>query len=95
MNFQEYIKTELFILIPVLYLIGMGFKKSTLPDRWIPCLLGILAVLLSAVWVIATSNISSIHDAANAVFTSATQGVLLAGASVYANQLYLQSKKKD
>lgn len=35
MNYQEYIKSELMILILVLYIIGMGLKKSRLPDKWI------------------------------------------------------------
>ena len=34
-------------------------------------------------------------EIALAVFTSFTQGVLVAGASVYANQLYLQAKKDE
>lgn len=95
MNYQEYIKTELLILIPVLYFIGVGLKKSKLPDKWIPAAIGITAVVLSAVWVIATSDISGIQEAAYAIFTSVTQGVLVAGTSVYANQLYIQSKKED
>lgn len=95
MNYQEYIKTELLILIPVLYFIGVGLKKSKLPDKWIPAAIGITAVVLSAVWVIATSDISGIQEVAYAIFTSVTQGVLVAGASVYVNQLYIQSKKED
>ena len=34
MNYQEYIKSELLVLIPVLYFIGIGLKKSRLPDKW-------------------------------------------------------------
>lgn len=95
MNYQDYIKTELLILIPVLYFIGIGLKKSNLPDKWIPIALGISAVVLSAVWVIATSNINGLQEIASAIFTSVTQGVLVAGASVYANQLYIQAKKEE
>ncbi len=95
MNYQDYIKTELIILIPVLYILGIGLKKSKLPDKWIPVTLGVSAVLLSASWVIATTDITSIKEAAAAVFTAVTQGVLLAGASVYANQLYIQAKKEE
>lgn len=94
MNFQDYIKTELFILIPVLYILGTGLKKSKLPDKWIPVALGISAVLLSAVWVLATADISGLKEAASAIFTAVTQGILLAGASVYVNQLYVQAKKE-
>jgi len=93
MNYQEYIKTELLILVPVLYFIGMGLKKSKIPDKFIPLLLGTVAVALSAIWVFATSDVTCFKETALAIFISITQGVLLAGASVYANQLYIQSKK--
>ncbi len=95
MNYQDYIKTELLILIPVLYFIGIGLKKSKLPDKWIPTVLGISAVVLSAIWVIATSDISGLKETASAIFTAVTQGILVTGASVYANQLYIQSKKEE
>lgn len=95
MNFEEFIKPELLILIPVLYIAGVGFKKSKVSDRLIPLILGGISIILSAAWVIATSNISTSKDIAYALFVSVTQGVLSAGASVYFNQLYLQSKKKE
>lgn len=95
MDFNEFIKPELLILVPVLYLVGIGLKKSKLSDRFIPFILGGIAIVLSAAWVVATSNISTLQDVASALFISITQGILSAGASVYANQLYVQSKKKD
>lgn len=94
MNYQEYIKSELLILIPVLYFIGIGLKKSKLADKWIPLTLGMISVTLSAFWVIATCDISGIQEAASALFTAVTQGVLTAGASVYVNQIYVQSNKE-
>ena len=95
MNLEEFIKPELIILIPVLYIIGIGLKKSKLSDTLIPLILGGIAIVLSAAWVIATSDISTLRDIAYALFISVTQGILSAGASVYVNQLYVQSKKKD
>ena len=95
MNYQDYIKTELLILVPVLYFIGAGLKKSTLPDKWIPLALGIIAVVLSAIWVAATTDISGWQQIASAAFTAVTQGILVAGCSVYANQLYTQTKKEE
>lgn len=94
MNYQDYIKTELLILVPVLYFLGIGLKKSKLPDKRIPIVLGISAVMLSAIWVVSTVDISGLQEAASAIFTAVTQGVLVAGASVYANQLYIQAKKE-
>ena len=95
MEFHEFIKTELLILIPVLYFGGIGLKKSKLLDKWIPMTLGLAAIILSAVWVFATEEIYGIQAVLAAVFTSVTQGVLLAGASVYTNQLYVQAKKEE
>ncbi len=95
MNYQDYIKTELLILIPVLYFIGVGLKKSMMPDKWIPLAIGCTSVLLSSVWVIATSDITCVREAAYAIFTAVTQGILIAAASVYANQLYIQAKKEE
>lgn len=95
MNYQDYIKTELLILIPVLYFIGIGLKKSKMPDKWIPIALGVTSIVLSAIWIVATTDIFGFREIAFAVFTAVTQGVLVAGASVYANQLYIQAKKEE
>lgn len=95
MEYQDYIKTELLVLIPVMYFIGIGLKRSKLPDKRIPILLGIISIFLSAVWVMATGKISCIQEGASAFFTAVTQGLLVAGASVYANQLYIQEKKEE
>lgn len=73
MDYKDYIKTELLILIPVLYIIGIGLKKSKVPDKRIPVIIGIIGIVLSAVWVIDTSDIFGIKDAAHAVFISVTQ----------------------
>lgn len=93
MDYQKYIKSELLVLVPVLYIIGLGLKRSKLPDKWIPLALGIIGVALSALWVAATSPITTGQEAAAALFTAVTQGVLAAGASVYANQLHIQAHK--
>lgn len=93
MDFQQYIRTELLILIPVMYIIGMGLKRSKAADKHIPLILGTVSVILSALWVFATENLGSVKEVFAAFFTAVTQGVLAAGASVYVSQLYIQSKK--
>lgn len=92
---QGYIREELMILIPVLYFVGMGLKKSRIPNKRIPLLLGILSIVLSALWIIGTSEINGAKDCTMALFAAATQGILCAGTSVYADQLYRQSQKKE
>jgi len=93
MELERYIHTELLILVPVMYMIGMGLKKSKIADKKIPLILGAVSVILSALWVFATENLESGREIAAAFFTAVTQGVLAAGASVYANQLHIQAKK--
>ena len=93
MNIEELIKPELTVLIPVLYLIGVVLKKSRVADHLIPATLGTVSVLLALVWTFATSEIRCLRDAALALFTAVTQGVLISGADVYISQLRIQSKK--
>lgn len=95
MEYTEYIKEELLILIPVLYIVGMVLKKSRFSDKKIPLILGVISIMLSAVWIIGTGNICNIRDVLISVFSAVTQGVLIAGASVYANQMYVQLKKEE
>lgn len=93
--FKEFIKPELFILIPVLYLIGVGIKKTALKDELIPFILGIVSVVFCGLYIFATSDIHTSKEIAMAIFTASTQGILIAGASVYCNQLFKQYKKID
>ena len=95
MNYQEFIKPELLILIPVLYFIGAAIKKSKMRDNIIPFVLGIIGVLFSGVYLFAAEEINGSQGFATAIFTAFTQGVLCAAASVYANQLIKQSSLDD
>ena len=88
----NYIKPELLLLIPVLYFIGIALKKSKLRDTLIPLVLGLCGVALVMLWVLATSEIDGWQRLLLAVFTAVVQGILIAGCSVYANQLYKQLK---
>ncbi len=96
MDFLEYIKPELLILVPVLYVIGMAIKKTALiADKLIPLAVGAAGILLSIIYVLATSDLGSPQAVAMAIFTALTQGVLVSGASVYANQIFKQFKNSD
>lgn len=91
MDIQNYIKPELLVLIPVLYIIGMMMKKiERIDDRCIPAVLGAAGILLSMIWIIGTEGFSAVG-----IFTAITQGVLVAGSAVYFNQLYKQAHKED
>jgi hypothetical protein len=95
MDYQQFIKPELLILIPVLYFIGMAIKKSALKDKFIPLILGAISIFLSGIYVIANCELNGTQAIATALFTAITQGVLVAGASVYVNQIIKQSQKEE
>lgn len=95
MNYENFIKPELLILIPVLLFIGAAIKKSSIKDALIPLILGAVGVFFAGVYVFATVTVEGAQDVATAIFTAFTQGVLCAGASVYANQIYKQAAKND
>ena len=92
---KEFIKPELLVLIPVLYLLGVALKTSQVADKHIPWILGVASIVLSFLWIVATSIISGWQEAIMVVFIGLTQGVLCAGASVYVNQLVKQSGKME
>lgn len=95
-SLKEYIRPELLVVAIVLYFIGIGIKNTKLiKDKYIPVILGILGVIISAIYIIATSTITGYQEILMAIFTSIVQGILVAGASVYVNQIIKQSKKEE
>lgn len=92
---KEYIKPELLILIPVLYLIGAAIKRTCIKDELIPFILGLISIVLCLLYIFATGEINSSKDICSIIFASITQGILTAGASVYINQMAKQAKKFD
>jgi len=95
MNILEFIKPELIILIAVLYIVGIAIKKSSIKDKYIPTLIGVVGMLLAIIYVLATSLISTYQDGLMAIFVGITQGILCAGCSVYANQIFKQFGQEE
>ena len=93
---KEYIKPELLVVALVLYFVGMGIKNTELiKDKYIPIILGILGVIISAIYIVATSSINGYQELLTVIFTAIVQGILVAGASVYVNQLIKQGNKEE
>lgn len=92
----EYIKPELLVVTFVLYVIGLILKKSAIvADKHIPVILGILGIALALIYVIATSTLTGYQSILLAVFTAIVQGILVTGASIYANQIWKQLGKDE
>ena len=93
---KEYIRPELLILAIVLYFLGVAIKNTeAIKDKYIPLVLGFVGIIFSAIYVVATSTIASYQDVLTIIFTSIVQGILVAGASVYVNQLIKQNNKEE
>lgn len=96
MDITNYIESELYIIVPVLYVAGIIFKKSSVvDDRWIPIILGILGIVLASVYKLAAYSPDSAGDVLSLLYAGITQGILCAAGSVYANNIVKQIKKDD
>ena len=92
----EYIKPELFMLVFALYFVGNALKSSKdIKDKNIPLLLGALGIFFCMLWVVATSRFTDVQSVLLGIFTGVVQGVLVAGCSVYANQVIKQAAKTE
>ena len=83
MDFQNYISDQALILIPVIYILGLFLKKSTVvKDKYIPLILLFFGIALSLLLV--GLNVQGI-----------IQGILVSGTAVFANQIIKQSLKQE
>ena len=81
-NVMDYIVSEAYILIPVLYVIGMFLKRTPKIADWlIP-------------WVLLGLGILGGFFLAGMSVHGVLQGILVAGVTVFANQLYKQTINK-
>ncbi|MCX7614863.1 MAG: phage holin family protein [Clostridiales bacterium] len=92
----QFVKPELLILVPVLYFIGMWLKNSeAINNRWIPLILGAIGITMSVLWIVANTIFIGYRDVLTGIFVAVTQGILVAGCSVYINQILKQGKSNE
>lgn len=81
------IKPELFILVPVLNIIGMYIKKTGIIKSWaIPITLGVLGIIVSVLILSFERGFTP-----SVILDGILQGILAAGIAVYAHQLKTQT----
>ena len=92
----NYVKPELIVVAIALYFVGMALKQAqAVKDKYIPLILGVVSIVICAIYVFATCTCSSGQDIAMAIFTAVTQGILIAGLSTYVNQIVKQTNKDE
>ena len=91
-NFLDYIRPELLVLIPFCVVLGLILKSASfIKDSLIPLILGCVAVLLAICYIAGDSEVFGTAG----WFTAITQGILCAGAAVYGHQIVKQFTKGD
>lgn len=86
---MDFIKPELFILIPVMNIIGIALKSSSLvKNTLIPFYLGSISIILCAIDLFSSLSSFTLKVILACLFSSITQGILIAAVSVYAHQIY-------
>lgn len=80
---NEYLKTELLIITPVLYLIARYLKSSHVKTVYIPWILLGISVILSGLYIFASNPFNNATEVLMAIFTTIVQGILLSGTAVY------------
>lgn len=91
----EFVKPELLVAAVALYFVGETLKASkAVKDKFIPVILGVIGIALATIYVLATSDLSSVQNVLMAIFTAIVQGILVAGASTYTDQIIKQLIEK-
>ena len=82
MDILEYVVQEGLVMIPVLFILGEIVKNTELLDnKWIPLTLLVISIAFTP-FLLGTFNADNI-----------VQAVLVAGVTVFADQLYKQTKE--
>lgn len=80
---NKYVRAELMVLVPVLYILAKMIDKGKINNDKIPVIIGAIGILLSGIYTFSTVPIPNWHGALFAIFTSITQGILLSGGAIW------------
>lgn len=91
MEYTNYIKPELLVLVAALVGIGAILKSlKKLKDNLIPMILLATGIILACIYVLGTEGVTPVS-----IFTAIVQGALCAAAAVFSNQIVKQIQKWD
>lgn len=87
MNFIEiinyYIRSELIVEVPALFLLEILLKKSKVKSEKIPMILLGVSLFITSVYTFSVCTISDIHGLCSCIFSIITQGIILCGAGCF------------
>lgn len=85
---NEYMKSELLILLPVLYVAARILHNTNMNEKKLPFVLLAISIVMCACYVFGTSQTQTLQEILMALFTSIVQGVLLCGTSIYGGIIF-------
>lgn len=87
MDFTSYLIDKMLVLVPVLYIIGMMVKSTPKVKDWLIPWIILGLGLIGAVGIGITAGIP--------IVDAIIQGILVAGVTVFTNQLIMQTTEKE
>lgn len=84
---RYYIRSELLVVIPVLYLLGRILKRTKLSSKRIPWILLVVSLVITALYTFSVCNLTSLKEFYACLFSVITQGILLTGASMFVHEV--------
>lgn len=93
---NQYVRSELLVVVPVLYILAKILSSSKVPNRKIPPILLIVSVTLAGIYTFAVMPVDNLKTILMAVFSTLIQGILLSGSAVFSGILgELMKAKKE
>lgn len=94
MDIKNLINPELFILVPIMWILGNFVKKTEISTKKIPLIILIISIILSLLYVLTPTFPISGQMWYNTVINGIGQGILIAGVTVFGNELGKSFKKE-
>lgn len=90
---NEYIRSELLVLTPVLYIIARVLKDNQVSNRRLPVYLMLISICLAGIYTFAVTDVSSFPKVLMAIFSTLVQGILLSGTAIFGGILIKNAQK--
>ncbi len=81
--FHQYAKSELMVLIPVLFVINKFIYNGNEESKHESLIISSVSIVLCGIYTFATVEVSDASSFLKAIFVSLTQGILYAGVSIF------------
>lgn len=91
---NQYVKSELIILVPVLYLFVKILNKSKLNNKYIPLVTTVISIFLCGLYIFSQVAITSWQCLMSGLFSTVTQGILIAGTSLFGGMTSIKGQEQ-